>query len=352
MARAPRAVDPAQVFSRLQQDIERGLPPGLFVLTGDDLFHLDRAQHALLEHLVPPGTSEFALTVYGDEKVQVGAVVAAARSVGMFASRRVVLVRDHGALEGEPDALVAFAKAPPPASYLVVRALGLDQRFKLHKALATAGRLLRFERPGFADPRRGLADVKRMAASRKLRLDPRAAAFLAEVTAGDLYRLTAEMDKLRDWAASEPTNEIGFDVAREVAAGGDVLSGWEVADAITVRDRGAALEAVARLVESGVEPVMMIGGLAWRARMLLQAKALKEAGMPADQVVKATRAWSYRDALLRGLGRYSLPELLAFPAILLDADRSLKSRSLSARGVLEHLVHRLTSPSASAPEPR
>ncbi len=138
------------------------------------------------------------------------------------------------------------------------------------------------------------------------------------------------------------------EVVREVAASGGLLSGWEVADAILRRDRAAALAAARRLVDGGDEPIRIVGGLAWRARVMIQAKALLAEGRRADEVVRATRAFYYRDALLQGLSRYTLEELLAFPATLLQADRTLKSRSIHPRAVLENLVDRLTGPSVGA----
>ena len=60
------------------------------------------------------------------------AVVTAVRSVGMFSPRRVVLVKDVTALDGDPDVLKSYAKSPPPESYLLVRAPTLDKRRKLH----------------------------------------------------------------------------------------------------------------------------------------------------------------------------------------------------------------------------
>jgi DNA polymerase III delta subunit len=63
-------------------------------------------------------------------------------------------------------------------------------------------------------------------------------------------------------------------------------------------------------------------------------------------VVDASRAWYFRDALAAGLRRYTLPELLAMPWRLLEADRSFKSRSLDKGAVLEALVARLTAPPA------
>ena len=85
-----------------------------------------------------------------------------------------------------------------------------------------------------------------------------------------------------------------------------------------------------------------------RARVMIQAKALLAEGRRADEVVRATRAFYYRDALLQGLSRYTLEELLAFPTTILQADRTLKSRSIHPRAVLENLVDRLTGPSVGA----
>ena len=58
-----------------------GWPAGLTVLTGADLYHLDAAQRALHQALVPAGEGAFVLTTFGDEPVAAGEIVAAARSM-------------------------------------------------------------------------------------------------------------------------------------------------------------------------------------------------------------------------------------------------------------------------------
>jgi DNA polymerase III delta subunit len=78
---------------------------------------------------------------------------------------------------------------------------------------------------------------------------------------------------------------------------------------------------------------------------LLKAKAMTESGVPAKAVVDAARAWYFRDALLLGLKRYTMTELLAMPARLLEIDRTFKSRALDKGAVLEALVSGLTAPS-------
>jgi DNA polymerase-3 subunit delta len=249
----------------------------------------------------------------------------------------VVFVRDVAVLDGDAEALGEYAGNPPPDSFLIVRAPVLDQRRKLHKILASAGRVLEFPAVDPFDRGRLTDAVRAMAEERGLRLDRATCELLAELAGGELIRLAGELDKIRAWLGPGE-NRVTLDVVREVAAGSGLLSGWEVADAVLRRDRATALAAVRRLVEAGDEPIRIVGGLAWRARVMLQAKALLDAGRRADEVVRSTRAWYYKDELLEGLSRYSIEELRGFPAALLDADRMLKSRSLAPGAVLEQLV--------------
>jgi DNA polymerase III delta subunit len=120
------------------------------------------------------------------------------------------------------------------------------------------------------------------------------------------------------------------------------MSGWEVANAVTARDRGRALQEARRLSEQGEEAIRIIGGLAYRARVMLQAKALLEAGQDREQVYRSLRAYYWQKELDAAMAEYTLEELLAFPSILLGADRTLKSRAIDPGAVLESLVDDLT----------
>jgi len=327
--------------------VAKGWPPGLTVLTGDDAYHLDRAQDAILDHLVPDRADPFALSIVGDESISTGALVGAARSTGMFAARRVVLLKDVASLEGDPEPLAAYAKNPPKASFLIVRAPKLDRKRKLHKALAEAGTCLIFRSPASPGEFKALAsEMTAMAKERGVELEDRAAGFILDVCGHDLNRIAAELDKLSVWLGEETGSRppVDFAAARALVAGSGLLSGWELADALTSRNATEAIASARRLLDAGEEPIRMVGGLASRARSLLLAKAMTEAGAQPKAVVDAARAWYFRDALAAGLKRYTLSELLAMPSRLLDVDRTFKSRGLDKGAVLEVLVTQLTRP--------
>lgn len=343
--RFERGPSGAMVLRSLLSELERGHPAGLTVLTGEDLFHLDRAQSALLARLVPEDASDFALGVFGESKIASEELVAAARSHPMFAERRVVLLRDVSLLEGDEAPLLAYARNPPAYSYLVVRAPKLDLRRALHKTLASAGTLLEF-RPLGSDVELA-REIEALARERQLRLEREVPPLLIEVTAQDLYRVASELDKISAWLAGSGVRVVSLQCAREVVSSGGLLTGWEVADAVVERRADAAVEAVRKLVDAGEEPIRILGGLSFRARALLQAKAMAESGATLQEILGSVRAGGSPRTLESSLARYTLAELSEFPARLLRADLALKSRSLDARMILESLVVALTARAAS-----
>ena len=345
MAYGARGADPwgAVVLRRVEADLKKGWPAGLTVLTGDDVYHLDRAQRAILDQLAPASGDPFGVSYLGEAPVSTGELAGAARSAGMFSSRRVVVLRDVSALEGDPEPLVAYASRPPADSFIVVRAPKLDRKRKLHKALAETGRCLTFRQAGETETRELLDVISGMAQHAGVVFAREALETLAEVCGADLQRAAVEIEKIAVWTGGRRDPVTAADIAALVA-GSAVLTGWELADGITVRDTGTALGASRRLVDGGKEPIAIVGGVAWRSRLLLAAKGMEAAGIPLDRIVDTLRAWRFRRELATGLKRYSLADLLAAPATLYRADKTFKSRALDPRAVLESMVIDMTAP--------
>ena len=351
MAFPSRAEGPwgAPALRAVRERVADGWPPGLTVLTGDDLYHLDHAQEAILAALCPDRSDPFLWSVFGDSPISAGALVGAARSMGLFAARRVVFLRDVAALDGEPEPLAAYAAAPPRGSFLLVRAPKLDRKRKLHKTLAESGRLLTFRAP---ESDAELAELARLVAGlakeRGCALTAEAASLLVAVCGAEVNRIAKELDKASAWVGEDrPSAPLSAAAIRELLAGAALLTGWELADALLARDRAGALRAARALAVAGDEPIRVVGGLAYRVRALVQAKAMSARGARGDEIVRTVRGgWFFRGALEAGVARYTLAEALAMPGRLLAADRAFKSRSIDKGAVLEALVAGLTAPAA------
>lgn len=303
------------VLASVRRDLGKGWPPGLTTLTGADLHHLDLALDAILDAIAPDRDDPFALTVLRDGRMTPAELVDRAASRGMFASTRIVLLRDPSILDGDPEPLTRFAADPPEQGWIVVRAPKLDRKRKLHQVLGS-GRLLEFRPPeGEAEGREFLEVQGELAKERGVRLDPSAAAWVAASAEGDLLRTRILLDQLRDAfpSSSRPLTEA--EVA-EVAPASESATGWELADHLAARDGASALADARRYEAMGEEVLKILGGLAWRAR---------------------------RDSLILGRGRWSKSAGLALPAGLLAVDRSRKSRQVAPYAALERLLHDVTS---------
>lgn len=334
---------PWQVVAGVERDLVKGWPEGLTVFSGADAYHLDAAWKKVLGHLIPQPDDPYASTVIASQdRFDIADVVAAARSVGMFSPRRVVLLRDVERMEGDVDALTEYARKPPAGSYLLVRATGIDRRKKLHSALGTLGRQFVFDAVQGTSPDL-MRQVQRLAREGGLTLTNDAAECLAAACDGDFYRLDREIEKLATWVGIQATT-VDRAVVEELGFGAAALSGWEVADALGLRDRAAATAAANRLLAEGDDPLKLLGGLAYRARTMLQAKALLEAGQESGHVARTVRLFGNPRPFFAGLERYSLPEILRLPALLVEADRGLKGGAIGPEAVLQRLIDRWTAP--------
>jgi DNA polymerase III delta subunit len=167
-------------------------------------------------------------------------------------------------------------------------------------------------------------------------------ALLQDVCGADLHRAASEIEKLASWNDGGQV-PLGAPDVRRLVAGSGLLEDWELADAVTARSVADAAASARRLLDAGGEPIRALGGIALRARALLRAKALQSAGVAANDLVDASRAWYFREALAAGLARYTLDELRAMPSKLYDADRAFKSRAIDKGALLETLVLDLTT---------
>jgi DNA polymerase-3 subunit delta len=166
---------------------------------------------------------------------------------------------------------------------------------------------------------------------------------------GNLYQVIRELDKIRDWFGGSEPQTVRLEDARQVLSGTELLQGWEVADAILDRNEPSAILAVRKLLQSGGNPIQLLGGVAHRARTMLQARAMLETGRSRRDIVSATRSYYIQDRLFAGIERYSFHDLQTFPGRLMKADRALKSSSVDPCLILEGLLHEMIAGQAKAP---
>jgi DNA polymerase-3 subunit delta len=233
------------------------------------------------------------------------ASLAAAASGSLFAEYSVVVANgvDKASDSFIAEAL-AYVAAPSPQAMAIFRHAGGNRGKKLLDALKAA-------RAGVvnAGAIKSDRDKEAFAAAEFRRLGrtfhPEALRALVQAVGSDLRELASAVEQVTEDVQGRVTPE----VVERYYGGRLETTGFKVADAAVVGNVGEALRLTRHALGSGLEPVLLIGALAGRLRLLAKVgwaaqnrlNAAKELGLASWQVDQAKRALRHWDAT--GLAR-------------------------------------------------
>ena len=270
--------------------------------------------------------------------------------------KRTLVVRsaDKFVTNYRPE-LEAFAAKPSSACRMILDLSTLASNTRLYKAIDKDHRLVvcnaSLDKNLAVTPashRKFLTGY--VAGKHKATLSATAADALIEMLGEEIGMLDTEIAKLALYRA--PGETIDEELVREVVAGWQGKTVWQITAAIASGDAAEALRQLDKLMSGGQKPIALLPQIAWSLRRLGMATAVVE------HRERSGRNWQLDDALaaagihrpseiqqakiqMKGLGRARAKQLLPW---LLDADLRLKGTH-SAEGrdrcLLEHLVLKL-----------
>ncbi len=333
--------------------VDAGTAAPVYLLHGDDEFLKDAAVRHAIEALVDPATRDFNLEVRRGADLDAETIHSLLNTPPMMADRRVVVVRDVGAMKKDArGALDRYLERPAPDVVLLLTALAGT---KLDDALTS----IRAQ----VDCRTLTGEhinkwIEQHAATLGGSIDAAAVDLLLTAVGPDLAQLDSELEKLLSYAAG------GMITAEAVSAIVGITPGETIADfldAVLERNARRALELLPLVLSqpkhSGVTLVMALSAqtlaMAW-------ARAARDEGMSASQLERefynllkeggafpgrawgeATKAWA------RALPRWSAAALDIALDALLAADIALKDTTVSDdEQILASTVLRLCAPDA------
>jgi DNA polymerase III subunit delta len=338
-----------------RKKIEQGKAVQTVLLLGDQAYLRDSCRAALIEKFVPEAARTWAVSRFSADRGETRAALDQCQTLPMLSNKQVVFLEEAEAVEklGEKardeivKGIVAYLEDPAPFTVLVMEAEKLDMRMMLGKRLAEAALVVEVGLGEHVEDRVGAAAVLAKALAREQRIDfeKGAAEDLAELVNGDLMRLKTEVDKLTMYCAERKTIRREDVSALVISEKSTTI--WEVADLLASRQPRKALEFIERLLREGEEPVMMVGGMAWMYRKLVEA----------SEVRGVTNGWQAAKALgmrpeqaelaIQSARKISKERLLDGLAALHEADSRLKSGAQEVRAIIEFLVWRLSGERAA-----
>jgi len=348
-------------------------PPGpAYLFLGPEPYQRDRCRRALIEAALPGEDREAGFTRHDLDQISLAAALDDARSLSLFASRRVIwlggaeaaLPRGRaissalGSDEDEPrgdgaEDLAAYLRAPTPDTVLVIEASRYDfdgedkpKLERVRKFFSPIAAQVEFK-PFSPEAARALAQSLSKEAGLQLGLAE--LAMLLEATGGDVARLAVEIEKLRLYAVGPdgaPRKITSEDIAALVP---DAQSStiFALVSALGRGDRTGALRILDTLARAGEYMPLALAFLATQFRMALAAR---EANLRSASQIQThftnlgTRIWPDRARQIEQTVQ-AFPKARLERAVvkLFEADRALRDARPDDRIVMEEMILALTA---------
>jgi len=305
----------------------------MYLFTGSEELLLRRAAERLLDELRAEGPVEVVDLRAGDLREQ---GLPDLRTGSLFGDRRAVLVRDAQELPGEVAArLVGELEQAPPEAMVILLASGTGRIMKLAKRIKAAGGRVDVAPPRDWEDRKWAALVRDEFAQHKRKATPGAVDAIVNHAGLDVAQIAEKVSQVVAAVSQGVIDD--RDVERAVVGHGSRGS-FAVADAMCAREPARALELLRGVLESGNDPIMVLGALVYRIRSIvavagrLDAKevGLRISGGQARHLQTARR-------------NFGPGELTRAMRTLADADVEMKSGELPGELVIERAVAQIAT---------
>ncbi|NUQ19673.1 MAG: DNA polymerase III subunit delta [Gemmatimonadaceae bacterium] len=310
----------------------------VYYVHGEDDFLKEDAVKQLVAAVVDPATRDFNFEVRRGNEVDAGTLASLLDTPPMMAERRMLVVRDVGALKKDARAALDRYLTRPSADTVVALVTMGDA--KADKKLENAAGIAVCFDPLTEDrvPKWIEHQAKELGAT----IGERAVALLHEAVGNDLPALRAELDKLASYAAGREIDEDAVTAIVGVRHGetlGDLL------DAVLDRDAARAIDLLPHVLQQPkTNAVTITMALATQMLAVAWARALRDRGAPMGQMYNelftllkesggAFTGRSWGDAVkawTRGVERWTTPQLDRALSLLLATDCALKESRLSS----------------------
>ena len=349
-------MSPEQFLDR----IAKQAPSPVYLFLGPEPYQREKCRAALLETALGPDDRESGFTRHDLSEIPLAAALDDARSLSLFASRRVVWLAsaetalprakstEDESTEGDASDLEKYLAQPTPGTVVVIESSRFDfegedksKLERVQKFYSAVREQVEF-RPFTPEAARALAQS--LAKQAGLQLGLAELAILLDATAGDAARLAIEIEKLRVFAG--PNRKVTAEDIAALVPNAQASTIFALVAALGRGDRTGALDILDTLSREGEYMPLALTFLATQFRMALVAR---EANLRTASQIQAYftrlggRMWPQR-------AREVEQTVQAFPKAkleravvkLFEADRSLRDARPDDRIVMEEMILALT----------
>ncbi|MCH4552611.1 MULTISPECIES: DNA polymerase III subunit delta [Aestuariibaculum] len=181
---------------QLVSDIKNGNLKPIYFLMGEEPYYIDRISDFIEDNVLAEEERGFNQMVLYGRDITIEDIVSNAKRYPMMAEYQVVIVKEAQDLSRTIEKLADYAKNPQPSTVLVInyKYKTIDKRKTLYKTLKASGVI--YESKKLYENQ--VADwIRRVLASQKYSIEPKAAQMLVEFLGTDLSKINNELEKLK-----------------------------------------------------------------------------------------------------------------------------------------------------------
>lgn len=327
----------------------------IYLVFGEETYLLELAWKAIRDKVLPGGLNDFNHDVFYGKDLDPQRVVAACETLAFMGGHRMVLVRDIQAVStANLKPLADYLGDPSPSTTLVCYGLTTDKALvkttSFYKTARAKGTVHEFKALREWEVGRYL---QRLAANRKLVLEPPVVDSLVQAIGTDLASLDSALERIDLYMGPNPDQaprEVTEDVLGELIAATRSHEIFELTEAIAQQDLARSMRLLRAMLDQGQSGVGINLMIARQMRQIWQVRAALTQGMAKADVARAAGMSPFFVDRFRAYAkRFTPAQLQRAMAANLDADRLLKSSRLSDRVLLERLILTICDPETAQP---
>lgn len=325
--------------AELQQAIRQQQIPELLLVYGQEGYLVERAVQQVKAAVLTGGNEDFNFNQYSAKDVLAADIISTARTFPVFASRRLVLIKDaHQLVAAVQDELLEYLQNPVPETCFLLSGEKIDSRRKFFQTFKKKGAFVEFkplyenQLPAFV--REQLSTDNYDITGDALTL------FCARVGTG-LHEVKAELGKLQMFLGEKRL----IDVADVQAVVSNTRSEnvFEIGNAVALGETGRAFSLVKKLIDEGEAPLKILSLLVRHYRQLWKLRELQVKGTHNKEMASLVGLPPFFiDGMVRQAKRFSAKDFRSAFALFLETDLAMKSSGSDPDSLLEVLLLKLS----------
>ncbi len=317
------------------KELESGKLGSIYFFYGDEAYLLDQMPERFKRSVLDENSTDFNLNVFYAEEASVIAIKDAVETLPVFASRRLVIVKNAEQFsDGDWSELSPVLTTPVDSTVLVFVAEKIDKRKKYFKSILDNATVVEFKKP-YDNQVPGW--IKYIAESRDLKVSTDGIHRLHRLVGNNLSEIDSQIQKLKTFIGDRP--QASLDDINQVVSLSREESVFDFTKAIGKKDRSKALEQLVYLLDQGQSEVGIVNLVARHMRILLTVRSGMDQGIGGAKLASHAKVPAYFvDEYCDQARHWPIKKIEESLVLLQQTDRALKSSPLSSHIWLENMV--------------